>query len=190
MLEFLKAYQSWVFAGSPEHQIFSRDFGLCRNFVRYCRAYVHPQDNHQIYLDLTNRMKRDFPKTWRYPFGGQHLYFTEKNDGTCHLNRDRMKWVDETITKLTLLEFLGDWQSWALMSPDDDKQFNPSMGLCDQVPTLAKPLLKYLLRRDFRTSLTPFDHGEVHFSEESKECAMRLNPRRLEWVAKIIEELK
>lgn len=99
MLEFLKAYRKWVFEGVPKHQIFTKDYGLCRHAVEWGKRNI---EDRKLYEVLHYQLKKDFPDTWRFPFGGQDFYYLEADAGKCHLNAKRVAWVEKIIGELEM----------------------------------------------------------------------------------------
>lgn len=194
MLEFLKAYRKWAFEGGKTHRFFDNETGLCRSAFEwdsYHRGPNHPFQAVTQETAIKRRLRRDFPDNPMFPFGGQDVYYAASDAGNQHLNAERMAWVEKIIGELELFDFLSDWQLWALMAAPDDVTFSPDYGLCDNAPTdSVRALLRHYMRRDFGTSLIPFNENQNEVYEEHRLASARLNAKRMAWVAKMIEELK
>lgn len=101
ILNFLKAYKAWVEAGAPKHQCFNREHGLCTNLSNYVRN-THTDDEDTVWFitdELTTMFRMDGLSSL-IPFNhtgkGQPAYSKEVH----HENPWRIKWVNDTITKL------------------------------------------------------------------------------------------
>lgn len=97
MLEFLKAYRRWVADGARYHTIFRREFGLCANASIWDRE----KPRHRACEELTTYLRRDFPDTPNFPFGGAVDYYKATDRFTQHLNIQRLAWVDKMIGELS-----------------------------------------------------------------------------------------
>lgn len=190
MLKFLKAYRKWVFEGAKTHRFFNNKRGLCSNAFEWDVSKGTVRIG-SVEPAVKRRLRRDFPDDQQFPFGGMDVYYAAADAGNQHLNAERMAWVEKIIGELELFEYLSDWQLWALMAAPDDKTFNPAYALCDNAPTdSVRALLRHYLRRDFGTSLNPFNATLKKSYAEHQNGTMRLNAKRVAWVAKMIEELK
>lgn len=101
ILNFLKAYKSWVEAGTPKHEHFSVAYGLCFNLSKYVRVN-HTTDEDivwEISDELTTLFEEDGLSSLA-PFNhtgkGQPAYAKEVH----HENPWRMQWVTNAINKL------------------------------------------------------------------------------------------
>lgn len=101
-LDFLKAYRAWLDDGAPQNEPFNRRTGLCHNLKRYVVA--HTRDGGFDWTPITelhNRLKCVFGDA-NFPFneGNQAVYDEEANYIGCHLNPDRIAFVDAEIERL------------------------------------------------------------------------------------------
>lgn len=74
---------------------FSIHVGLCYALQSWCYMKdISPIES----LSLKMEMKDQFSKAGlnqAYPFGGQECYVIESYGGSCHLNKERIAWVEE-----------------------------------------------------------------------------------------------
>lgn len=101
ILNFLKAYKEWVEAGVPKHECFATNHGLCANLDQYA-LYKHRVTGSRL-VSLGDSMCSLFEEDnlsvilpFNMPSLGQPHYFHEVH----HENPWRIKWVNDTITKL------------------------------------------------------------------------------------------
>lgn len=87
---FYLAYKKWLDDGAPEGKPFSRTFGLCYSIIQYSRK------DHlgSILTDEITKQFIDARLQNKYPFG-KMVYEQEHEYRTMHLNKKRIKWVND-----------------------------------------------------------------------------------------------
>lgn len=101
ILNFLKAYKTWVDAGAPKHEYFLIEHGLCSNLSKFIR--FHHTTDEDVVWEITDTLTTLFRMDglsslipFNRPDKGQPIYSKEVH----HENPWRMKWVANTIIKL------------------------------------------------------------------------------------------
>lgn len=103
LLDFLKIWKEDIESKRPRLE-FKMD-GICANYA----DYIHKETNKKVsrinaFEFLTEKYFRKFSNS-STPFNsgltaGRTPYFLECNHQECHLNKQRIKWVNETIIEL------------------------------------------------------------------------------------------
>lgn len=86
--EFLKAWLKWAESGARQHEVFSRDKGLC------CLVLTYYRDN-SPYFELREIFNRFQDPC--FPFGGEERYYKDSRECTTHKNTLRLAWVRKTL---------------------------------------------------------------------------------------------
>lgn len=103
-LDFLKAYKQWIDDGAPQNGLFNRHTGLCHNLK--CYVVAHTRDGGFDWTPITelrNRLKCVFGDAG-FPFNGgdrAHYDYECLQLKGCHLNPDRIAFVDAEIERLS-----------------------------------------------------------------------------------------
>lgn len=91
--QFFQAYIDWVDADAPQHDTFTRRYGLCTNLNRWSG---HDQELRQELRDL---LTQDFGTA--HKSFGEH-YDEESRNSTMHLNEARINWVRKQLGEKTM----------------------------------------------------------------------------------------
>lgn len=104
MSELLKAfylyYSVWLDDGATNMEPFSRNSGLCWNFMG---TDLHPEFNVDRRNTLYSELSQQFEAAGlniNFPFNQDSLYSDEVYSGTCHLNPKRIAWVRNQVEKI------------------------------------------------------------------------------------------
>ncbi len=101
LTEFYLAYRTWLKMGAPESRYLTKGKGLCGNLIRYYEARKTLRTS---VVDIYHEMQKQFLAVNlcpNYPFNkidrrtGASDYWMESTYDRCHLNPDRIKWVEE-----------------------------------------------------------------------------------------------
>ena len=90
LTQFYKDMQTWVDAGCPPHNVFTRREGLCDNLVQW----LHQQEklNLSLFTQLRNQF-REAGKNIYFPFNENTSYCVEAEAGLCYTNKQRLDWI-------------------------------------------------------------------------------------------------
>lgn len=96
---FYNAMQDWIDTSLPEHQLFSKQMGLCSNLVAWIEYLDLPEGSITLAL---NELRSSFDKAdlySTYPFNdGVSDYKSESAESRVYQNQMRLKWVRKHST--------------------------------------------------------------------------------------------
>ena len=89
-----------------------------------------------------------------------------------------------------MLKFLKDYYAWLQAGAPDNEPFSRKVGLCSNINEKygfdAKLTLRRTLRDTMKDAVYPFNKNGNEYNDEVENQTMHLNPKRIEWVKKMI----
>lgn len=98
MSDLHKFLQDWLDAATGKFQKltwYDGHWGLCA----CARFWDMKQSRRGAAAELQHRLKEEFGETCIYPFGGEDRFNRDINDGTAHLNEERLAWVRKVLAE-------------------------------------------------------------------------------------------
>lgn len=104
---FFVDYAQWIAFGAhkEDNKLFTRSEGLCLNYKNYIESQGHTYFLGVFYEEFKHLRIQEFTAltsngSISYPFGGIKLYKEESRDKVCHLNKDRVRFVQKITTEI------------------------------------------------------------------------------------------
>lgn len=95
--DFYKSYKEWLDNGAKYREPYTREIGLCQCLYHFA-GKNNSAERREVYLKLSREMDEQFEESGLnavYPFDTKESYRLANMQGTQHLNKKRVEWVNK-----------------------------------------------------------------------------------------------